>query len=78
MTNQSRVREKMAEFLGRPINDLDNHALLADLVVESFMLVEMVIGLQEEFGGRFFVQDDLKDIKTVGDLLMLFEGLVHT
>ncbi len=70
----SEIKCKMAEFLGRPVEDLDDQALLTDLVVESFMLVEMVIGLQEAYGERFFVQDDLRDVKTVGDLVVLFEG----
>ena len=68
------IKHKMAEFVGRPVEDLADHVLLTDLVVESFMLVEMVIGLQEAYGERFFVQDDLRDVKTVGDLVLLFEG----
>ncbi len=71
------IKQKMAEWLGRPVEDLEDHVLLTDLVVESFMLVEMVIGLQESYGERFFVQDDLRDVKTVGDLVLLFEGQRH-
>jgi len=75
MNNQpSGIKQKMAEFLVRPVEDLDDHMLLTDLVEESFMLVEMVIGLQEACGERFFVQDDLRNVKTVGDLVLLFEG----
>lgn len=72
------IKHQMAEFLGRPVEDLGDHVLLTDLVVESFMLVEMVIGLQEACGERFFVQDDLRDVKTVGDLALLFEGQRHS
>lgn len=75
MKNQpSGIKQKMAKFLVRPVEDLDDHMLLTDLVEESFMLVEMVISLQEACGERFFVQDDLRNVKTVGDLVLLFEG----
>jgi acyl carrier protein len=67
MTDE-RVRGKMAEFLRQPVSRLDDGAVLTDLVAESFILVDMVIELQEDLGIRL-VHDDLKAVKTVGDLL---------
>jgi acyl carrier protein len=66
------VKAKMAGLLRLPISKLQDESALTDLVAQSLVLVEMVIELQEEFGVRL-VQEDLKDVKTVGDLTRLFE-----
>ncbi len=68
----NRVKEQMAAFLRRPLSELEDSAVLSDLVLESFVLVEMVIELQEQFNVRL-VQEDLKNVKTVGQLTKLFE-----
>ena len=73
MVDRTRVKEKMASLLKQPASKLDDEAVLTSLVVESFALIEMVIELQEEFGVRL-VQEDLKDVKTVGDLTALIES----
>lgn len=67
-----KVKEKMSGLIRQPIEKLKDEALLTDLVSQSLLLVEMVIELQEEFSVRL-VQDDLKDVKTVGDLTRLIE-----
>jgi len=66
------VRGRMARTLGKPAESLGDDAELLTLVHDSFALVEMVIDLQDEFGVRL-VQDDLKDVKTVGQLLDVIE-----
>ena len=73
MIDRASVKEKMAAFLKQPASKLGDGLLLADLVAESFVLVEMVIELQEDLGVRF-VQEDLKNVRTVGDLSLLFES----
>jgi len=67
-----RVKAKMSGLLRQPIERLRDDAVLTDLVSQSLLLIEMVIELQEEFSVRL-VQDDLKDVKTVGDLTRLIE-----
>lgn len=67
-----RVKERMAAFLRQPVSKLEDGAVLGDLVAESFVLVEMVIELQEQFKIRL-TQGDLKGVKTVGQLTKLFE-----
>lgn len=62
------ARQALAEALNRSIDDLDERQLLTDLVAESFALIEAVIRLQEKLRIRL-VQDDLREVKTVGDLL---------
>ena len=66
------VKQRMAAFLRQPVSRLEDDALLSDLVGESFVLVEMVIELQEQLNIRL-VQEDLKSVKTVGQLTKLFE-----
>lgn len=67
------VRAKLAKFLKKPIEKTGDEVLLKDLVVESLILVEMVIYLQEEFGTRFS-QEQLQPVQTVGQLLQLFKN----
>ncbi|HJQ69207.1 MAG TPA: phosphopantetheine-binding protein [Blastocatellia bacterium] len=67
-----KVKTKMAGLLRQPVERLRDDAVLTDLVSQSLLLIEMVIELQEEFAVRL-VQDDLKDVKTVGDLTRLIE-----
>ena len=73
MTDRVKIKERMATFLKQPVSNLKDSAILTDLVQDSFILVEMVIQLQEDFGTQF-MQEDLKHVKTVGDLLQLFES----
>lgn len=73
MPDKNRVKEKMASLLNQPVSKLEDEAVLTALVVESFALIEMVIELQDEFGVRL-VQEDLRDVKTVGDLTALIES----
>jgi acyl carrier protein len=66
--NTKRVRQALVKSLGRDGMELDDNMVLTDLVAESFALIETVINLQEKLKIRL-VQDDLRDVKTVGDLL---------
>jgi acyl carrier protein len=60
----------MAEVLGHETAVVADDAILTDLVNSSFLLVELVIELQEEFDVRF-QQADMDHVKTVGALLDL-------
>ncbi len=64
----TRIRKALARSLNREPDALADDVVLIDLVAESFALVETVINLQEELNFRL-VQDDLRDVKTVGDLV---------
>ncbi|MBW8886553.1 MAG: acyl carrier protein [Fibrobacteres bacterium] len=63
-------KNSMARFLKRKPESLDENALLLELVQESFLLVEMIIELQEQFPIRLS-QEDLRAVRTVGDLLRM-------
>jgi acyl carrier protein len=70
--DRNKFKAAMSTILKQPVERLTDEALLSNLVTDSFVLIDMVIELQEEFE-VFLVQDDLKDVKTVGDLLAVFE-----
>ena len=73
MSNKERVRDKIAEILGRTPQIVVDDVVLTDLVNSSFLLVEMVIELQEEFDVRF-QQVDMNEVATVGQLLDLVDS----
>ena len=67
--NRDTVKAFMAKQLNIPLTRLaDESSNLTDLVHESFILIELVIALQEEFQVRL-VQDDLQEVKSLGQLL---------
>ncbi len=66
--NEDRVRAALGDALKRDTAELADDTVLADLVAESFALIETVINLQEDLGIRL-VQEDLRNVKTVGDLI---------
>ena len=70
MDRKENVRRKMAEVLGLEPERVVDDAVLTDLVSSSFVLVEMVIEVQEEFGVRFG-QADLSGVTTVAQFLEL-------
>ena len=65
------IKAKIAELLKVSEERVEGEAVLKELVTDSFLLVEMVIELQEVFGVRL-VQDDLREVQTVTDLTTLF------
>ena len=72
---RDRVRHRMAEILGISVDRIVDDARLTELVHSSFMLVELIIDLQEEFEVRFG-QAEMQGVKTVGQLLDLFTRLL--
>jgi acyl carrier protein len=72
MADREAVKRHMARLIRQPVERIDDAARLTDLVAESLLLVEMVIEMQEQLGVRL-VQEDLKDVQTVGELTRLFE-----
>lgn len=68
MNSEAKIKQALGHSLKRKPEDLDDDIVLKDLVAESFALIETVINLQEDLSIRL-VQDDLRDVKTVGDLV---------
>lgn len=75
MADRESIRGEIAKFVKKPAAKIGDGVALLDLVQESFVLVEMVIDLQETFSVRFG-QEDLSAVKTVGDLIDLVERRV--
>jgi acyl carrier protein len=77
MCDDDSIKRKIASLLKQPSEKLGDDVPLTDLVVDSFILIEMVIELQEEFGVRL-LQEDMKHVKTVGDLTHLLAARATT
>jgi acyl carrier protein len=67
-TNAYRVKQALGQSLARKPEELADDIVLKRLVAESFALIETVIDLQEELGIRL-LQEDLRDVQTVSDLV---------
>ena len=66
---------RIAVVLEVPAGRVHSDAALADLVSESFRLVEMAIDLQEDYD-VIFTQADLRELTTVGHLARLIRSRV--
>jgi acyl carrier protein len=69
------VNNAIAEVLRVPPERVGDDVRLSDLVTDSFVLVELVVELQELFGVHFF-QEDLRSVQTVGDVAGLVAARV--
>lgn len=69
--NTVAVKAKMAKVLNLNVDEVDDGALLTDVVHDSLCLVELLIELQEDLGVRI-VQEDLHEALTVDDLAAMF------
>ncbi|MBY0358031.1 MAG: acyl carrier protein [Candidatus Obscuribacterales bacterium] len=72
MLDRSAVKFKIASVLQVQPELIVEEAILNELVVDSFILVDLVIELQEEFSCRLN-QENLKSVRTVGDLIQQLE-----
>lgn len=71
LNSRTHIKDRMSETLNQSRDALADDAELTSLVNSSFVLVEMIIDLQEELGVRF-TQADMQDVSTVGALVDLF------
>ena len=71
MKNYDRIKQRMAELLDQNLDVLDDDASLSEVVSSSFLLIETIIELQEDFG-VLFSQEEFAGITTVGQLVTLF------
>ena len=71
MERVAEIKAKMAELLSQPVDALGDDIELTSLVNSSFVLVEMIIEMQEEFDVRF-TQQEVTGVTTVGQLVKIF------
>lgn len=64
------VAERISVTSGVAADRLRPETTLKELALDSFLLVEMAVDLQEEFDA-IFTQEDLHRVGTVGDLVEL-------
>lgn len=64
------VQRRIAAVLRLPAESVSAETELADVVADSFALVEMMIELQEDYGVAFG-QDDIAPLRTAGDVAEL-------
>lgn len=69
------IKNVIATSLQVKITELEDEKELNNLVQDSFMLVELIMTMQEDLD-VMVVQEELKDVKTVGQLVSVFEAKV--
>jgi acyl carrier protein len=67
------VAAHVGDTLSIPAQDLTPDTVLRDLAADSFMLVEMVVDLQERFDAMF-TQEELNEVRTLGELVQLLRS----
>jgi acyl carrier protein len=67
------VAERISATLSIPVSELKPKTTLQDLAADSFLLVEMVIDLQEEFDAMF-TQTELREVANLSDLVDLLRS----
>jgi acyl carrier protein len=73
MLDSEKVKIRMSEILNVAAEKVTDNAVLQDLVIDSFILIDMVIDLQNTFKLRLN-QEDLVPVKTVGDLISVMKS----
>ena len=67
------VAERISITSGVPVESLRPDTTLTDLALDSFMLIEMAVDLQEEFDA-IFSQESLQQVVTIADLVELLNA----
>ncbi len=73
MLDNQKIKQRISELLSVPLEKVSEETPLQDLVIDSFILIDMVIDLQNTFRVRLN-QEDLTPVKTVGDLLQVLQS----
>ena len=69
MAVEKRVKEIVAEQLGRDVNEVTNEAsFIDDLGADSLDIVELVMAMEDEFGIEI-PDEEAEKIKTVKDVI---------
>lgn len=73
METKERIINMLADKLGfEPMEINENQDFVTDLGADSLDMVEIVMGVEEEFGLRI-EDEEIPEVKTVGDLVKLIE-----
>ena len=68
------IRESIAAQLNIPVDSIKiDSRLIEDLKADSLYIVELVMGLEENYGTEI-PDEDLPKIKTIGDIISYIEA----
>ena len=68
-----KVKQLIADQLGKSVDEItDDKEVVKDLGADSLDVVEMLMGLEEEFNITV-PEEDAVNIKTVGDIIALIQ-----
>ena len=70
------IRDFLNDRLGISVQRVVPEAPLADLGVDSLKLLELMFEFEDRFGIK--LSQDLKPPQTVGGLVTLMDGLIHS
>jgi len=74
MATFDKVRELISKQLNRPVEEItEDKEIVKDLGADSLDVVEMLMGLEEEFNITV-AEEDAGNIKTVGDIVKLIDN----
>lgn len=68
------IRDFLKDRLGVEPENVVSGAMLADLGVDSLMMLELMFEFEDRFG--FKLSRDLKTPRTVGEMVTLMDGLI--
>ena len=69
-----KIRELIAEQLNKKVEDVtDDKEIVKDLGADSLDVIEMLMSLEEEYNITV-PEEDVVNIKTVGDIIKLIEA----
>lgn len=69
-----KIKELIAKQLNKPVEEISEEKdVVKDLGADSLDVVEMLMGLEEEFNITV-PEEDAVNIKTVGDIIKLIES----
>lgn len=68
MTSKSSIKQQLADFVRIPVDRLAEDRALTDVIADSFIMVEMLLNLQEDLRVELSTED-LEGVHTVGELV---------
>lgn len=71
--NSAIIKKKISEFLKVPLEKLNDEVELRTLVSNSFILIELIIELQNEFD-IVLMQEELMSVVKLSDMIELLES----
>ncbi len=73
MTTNANIKQHIADHLKFPIEKLDNDRPLLELIADSFLLIEMMLTLQEKLD-VVLLHEDIANVVTINDLVLAIVG----